>query len=298
MSARVPTADPQSMSPFEQVRNEAHRWILLEAYNGRKGYDGDFESHEMWVRAPKRSRVDDLTPLLLPSLLAPTGDPFRAETTGPTTPIRGRTARLVGWPLVGVAASSVVVFAHPMADLLALSLGAAGLLAARALGVGQPRNATGTGLHPPKPLPRLPKDTYQRYAVVPEIAYVYRMLASAPQRLLDLRAETNAIAACERAYEVVLREVPRLPEEPWVLLRTGSATSRYINGQNRSVSYQRIMETGAEALVILRAAEEKEYALAPQSTKTGPWSQLSMEPVVVEMLEMARMAQDLSGRLA
>lgn len=297
MSTPSDVAAPAGPTPFEQVRSEAHTWIVREAYNGRKIDDGWFEDHESYVWAPKREHVEDFVPLPLSSVLD------RGLGVSPIVEQTGPIRRGFVWPLCGFIATvvGVTVFEPALLDMLALTPVALGILSvARTAGRTQPAVATKAepgGRSSKWDIGLLPGHNVNvtSFEVVPEVAYVYRFLKEAPTRLVGLNADTEAIAAAERAWETVLREISRLPEEAFVYR---GKSKRLSNGQKGSVAHTRIMDAGAEILLMVRAAEETEYALAPQSpTPMGPWSQLSSEPVVVDMLNRAQSAQDLSPRL-
>lgn len=300
-----PAATKTDRTPFEQVRAEAWAWIIKEAYNGRKIDDGDFDSHETTVWAPKRDRVDDFTPLPLTSVLNSHRTSPAVEQIASRSPFTPRTVA-PWWSIGGLAATvtsvtGVIVFGSAVLDILALSLGALGMHALTRARVGRTPTPT-TGSKPVLSSPRWDiglrpghNVAVSSFDVVPEIAYVYRFLKEAPARLLGLNADTEAIASAERAWETALREISRLPDEAFIYK---GKSHRLSNGQKGTVAHTRIMEAGAEILLMVRAAEETEYALAPQSpTPMGPWSQLSTEPVVVDMLNRAQSAQDLSPRL-
>lgn len=289
---------PAASSAFERIRGEAKDWIVAEAYNGRRNtYDDDFEHHETYVMAPRREDVEALTPLALSSLV-----PALSETVGEPTPhARPRWLR----PTCSMLAAASVVAVLGVDDGLYEAFFATFSIGMTACAVGPQNTASrgattaaheGNRLGGRGPAADLKAMRTVSYEVVPEVAYVYRLTMAAPERLLALHAEPETIIAVERAWETLLREIPRLPEEAWTW-KNHSAGLRYANNQSRTTAYKRIMDAGAEVLLMLRAAEEKEYALSPHTTRTGPWSQLSAEPVVVDMLEAARLAQRLSPRL-
>lgn len=288
---------PEAPSAFERIRGDAKDWIVAEAYNGRRNtYDDDFEHHETYVMAPRRQDVEALAPLALSSLVPAIDDVEARRVSEPVE--RPRWLAPASWTLAASSFVSVLAFDDRLYETFFAVFGV-GMLAC-AIG---PKNSGHSGaavregkvLDGRGPAADLKALGTVSYEVVPEVAYVYRLTMAAAERLLALNADTEAMIAVERAWETILREVPRLPDEAWV--GKGEKRVRYANNQSHTTAYQRIMDAGAEVLVMLRAAEEKEYALSPHTTRTGPWSQLSAEPVVVDMLEEARIAQRLSPRL-
>lgn len=294
MSTPMSPTPPDVPSAFERIRGEAKDWIVIEAYNGRRNtYDDHFAHHETYVMAPRREDVEALTPLTLSSLV-----PTLSETAVVEPAARPRWLRPTCAVLAAASFSAVLGLDNGLyeAFFAAFTVG----MSACAVGP-QPRHGSNAGgahdgrLDGRGPAADLKAMRTVSHEVVPEIAYVYRLTMAAPERLLTLHADTEAVIAVERAWETILREIPRLPEEAWDW--KGGKRLRYTNMQKGTTAYTRIMDAGAEVLIMLRAAEEKEYALSPHTTRTGPWSQLSAEPIVVDMLEAARLAQRLSPRL-
>lgn len=130
--------------------------------------------------------------------------------------------------------------------------------------------------------------------VLPEVEAAIKLVLNAPVRLNELHASANVIAQVRAAGAVVEAELPRLRKhDPWRYGGQLTGAAKWTSPQLESASYARIMRAGAEVLLVLRLAEEKEHALVTGGSSYGPWGTRSLIGAVRELADEATLVHGM-----